>query len=334
MKGTSGPPAAPAAHAAAPRGTPAAHPAAPPSSAFPQTAAPLDTFAILWMTGLTMVWGVNALSIKIVTQGMAPIMATGLRGLLALGVLTVYGLWRGEKLGFRGAELFHSAVNGLVFAVEFCLFYTGARATSAGHIAIFINTAPFFVAIGAHYVLPGDRMHVVKALGLALALAGIAVMFSNDILVLHSEQWRGDLLVLGGAMLWGLTTLYAKRYMVHRMSAFRILYGQILVSTPALLAVSLALEPAPFFAVTALTVWMIVFQACVAVSFTYLMWTVLLRTYSASAMQSFTFLTPAWGVLLGVWVLGEEVQALTVAGIACIGVGIYLVNRPRKRRRA
>ena len=332
MSGTSGPPPAAGAQPAAPPNPAAAQAAARPNPAA-QTAAPLDTAAILWMTGMTMLWGVNALSIKVVTQGMAPIMATGLRGLLALGVLTVYGLWRGEKLGFCGADLFHSAVNGLVFALEFSLFYTGARATSAGHIAIFINTAPFFVAIGAHYLLPGDRMHPVKALGLALALAGIAVMFSNDILVRHSEQWRGDVLVLGGAMLWGVTTLYAKRYMVHRMTAFRILYGQILVSTPVLLAVSLALEPDPFFAVTPVTVGMIVFQACVAVSFTYLMWTVLLRTYSASAMQAFTFLTPAWGVLLGVLVLGEDVQALTVAGIACVGLGIYLVNRPRKRRR-
>jgi drug/metabolite transporter (DMT)-like permease len=297
-----------------------------------RTAAPLDTAAVLWMTGLTMLWGVNALSIKVVTEGMAPIMATGLRGLLALGVLSVYGLWRRERLGFRGADLFHSAVNGLIFALEFCLFYTGARGTSAGHIAIFIGTAPFFVAIGAHYVLPGDRMHWGKALGLALALAGVAGMFSNDILVRHSQQWRGDLLVLSAAMLWGVTTLYAKRFMVHRMSAFRILYGQILVSTPVLLAVSLALEPAPFFAVSAVTVSMIVFQACVAVSFTYLVWTALLRAYSASAMQAFTFLTPAWGVLLGVLVLGEEVQALTVAGIALVGLGIYLVNRPRSRQ--
>ena len=297
------------------------------------SALPLDTGAILWMTFLTMLWGVNALSIKIVTQGMTPIMATGLRGILAFCILTVFGIWRGEGLRFSGVELLHSTVNGLMFAVEFCLFYSGARMTSAGHIAIFINTAPFFVAIGAHYLLPGDRMHWGKASGLVLALVGIATMFSNDILVRHSDQWRGDLLVLAGSALWGATTIYAKRYMVHRMSAFRILYGQILVSTPVLLLVSLGLERNPFFAVSSLTVAMIVFQGAVAVSFTYLMWTVLLKRYSASAMQSFTFLTPAWGVLLGVLVLGEDVQALLVAGIALVGLGIYLVNRPPARKR-
>jgi len=310
-----------------------ASPALPVPVGTASTAHPLDTAGVLWLVGLTLLWGINALSVKVVTYGMAPIMATALRGLLALALLTGYGWWRGERLGMRGWDLGHGAVNGLIFALEFCLIYGGAPMTSAGHIAIFINTAPFFVAIGAHYLLPGDRMVMAKALGLALAFAGIGIMFSNDILIRHSDQWRGDLLLLGGAALWGVNTLYAKRYMVGRMSAFRMLYSQILVSTPLLFLVSFVLEPHPFFAVTGVTVSMVVFQAAVAVSFSYMAWLALMRRYSASAMQSFTFLTPAWGVLLGVLVLGEEVQALVLVGIALVGLGIYLVNRPARRTR-
>jgi len=293
--------------------------------------APLDAFATLWMVGLTFLWGANALSIKVVTLGMSPLMATALRGAVALPLLTAYGRLRKERLAFSGADLRHGLVNGLIFAVEFGLFYSGARLTSAGHIAIFINTAPFFVAIGAHYFLPGDRMHAAKALGLILALAGIAVMFSNDILIRHSSQWRGDVPILAAAGLWGLNTLYAKRYLARRMSAFRMLYSQVLVSTPLLLAASLALEPRPFFAATAVTWFMLLFQAVATVCFSYMVWMMLVQRYSASAMQSFTFLSPAWGVLLGVIVLGEELQALLVVGIALVGFGIALVNRPPRR---
>jgi drug/metabolite transporter (DMT)-like permease len=297
---------------------------------------PVNAVAVAWMVGLTLIWGVNALSVKVATQGMTPIMAVGLRGALALAILTGYGWWRGERLTFSRIEWLHGTVNGLIFAVEFVLIYTGARLTSGGHIAIFINTAPFFVAIGAHYLLPGDRLHGLKVLGLTLAMGGIVLMFSDDLVSNtvgspQAGQWRGDLLVFAGACLWGATTLYAKRYMVQRMSAFRILYSQLLVSTPVLLLAAATFERDPFFAVTGVTVAMIVFQAAVAVSFTYLMWTVLLQRYSASAMQSFAFLTPVWGVILGATVLGEDVRALMVAGIALVGLGIALVNRPRLR---
>ncbi len=189
------------------------------------------------------------------------------------------------------------------------------------------------MAVGAHYLLPGDRLFPAKILGLLLAFGGIAVMFSNDILVRHSGQWRGDILLLIGAGLWGANTVYAKRAMVGRMSAFRMLYLQILVSTPVLLVCSLIFERDPFFATTTVTWSMVVFQATVAVSFSYMAWLALMQRYSASSMQSFTFLTPAWGVLLGIIVLGEEIQAAVILGIALIGLGIYLVNRPPPLRK-
>ena len=76
---------------------------------------------------------------------------------------------------------------------------------------------------------------------------------------------------------------------------------------------------------------MLLFQAVATVSFSYMVWMMLVQRYSASAMQSFTFLSPIWGVLLGIVVLGEELQAPLVAGIALVGIGIYLVNRPPRR---
>lgn len=297
-----------------------------------QASAPLDVAGVAWLVGLTMLWGVNALTVKVVVQGMSPLMATGLRGALALAILTGYGLWRGERLTYRGRDLVHGTVNGLVFALEFVFIYGGAPLTTAGHIAIFINTAPFFVALGAHYLLPGDRLSPAKVAGLLLALTGIAVMFSNEILLRRSDQWRGDFLLLIGAALWGANTVYAKRCMVGHMSSFRILYVQLVVSTPVLLSASWAFERHPFFAVTGTTLAMVVFQAVAAVSFSYMAWLALMRRYSASAMQSFTFLTPAWGVLLGIILLGEAIQAAVLAGIALVGLGIYLVNRPPRRR--
>jgi drug/metabolite transporter (DMT)-like permease len=136
-------------------------------------------------------------------------------------------------------------------------------------------------------------------------------------------------LILLGAMMWGTSTLYVKRVMAQRMSAFRLLYIQILVSTPLLLAAALLLERGWFFAVTPLILGALFFQGVVVVFFSYLMWMILLRRHSASTMQSYTFLSPAWGVFFGVTLLGDPLQGLMVLGIAFVGLGLYLVNRPR-----
>ncbi len=72
------------------------------------------------------------------------------------------------------------------------------------------------------------------------------------------------------------------------------------------------------------------YQGGHVVFFSYMMWMSLLTRYPASGMQSFTFLSPVWGVVAGVILLGESVSLLMALGMALIGLGLYLVNRPRK----
>ena len=54
----------------------------------------------------------------------------------------------------------------------------------------------------------------------------------------------------------------------------------------------------------------------------YLAWMTLLRLYPAGIMQSFTFLTPVWGVVLGVLLLGEPAGLLTALGMSLVGLGL------------
>lgn len=74
-------------------------------------------------------------------------------GVGALVLMVPFAIWRRERLGFTGWQWVHGLVVGVLFALEFALFYIGAQFTSGGHMALFINTAPFFVAIGAHLFL-------------------------------------------------------------------------------------------------------------------------------------------------------------------------------------
>jgi drug/metabolite transporter (DMT)-like permease len=312
---------------------------APAPAGAPRLRRPLDASArgvdarmVLWMLFLSGLWGLNAITIKAVATDMAPLAAVGLRGAVALTCLSLWGWWRGERLWFGGRLALHSLVAGLLFTAEFILFYTGARMTTGGHVAIYINTAPFFVAAGAHFLLPGERMTPWRWLGLGLAFGGILALFGDDLFVHRGGYWRGDLLVIAGALIWGATTVYIKRFMVQDMSGFELLYVQILVSTPLLLAVVGAAQPEALLLVTPRAGAIVVFQGTVIVFFSYLAWSTLLRVYPANAMQSFTFLTPVWGVAIGALALGEPVRGGTLLGIALVGVGLYFVNRPRRAR--
>ncbi|MCH7477444.1 MAG: DMT family transporter [SAR324 cluster bacterium] len=288
----------------------------------------VDARLVLWMLGLTLLWGLNAISLRVVTLGIAPITAAAIRGAIALAFLTGYALLRRESLRYSGWALVHGTIVAVIFALEFVAIYSGASLTNGSHVAIFVNTAPFFVTLGAHYWLPGERMHLLRFVGLVVAFLGIVLLFSDEFFLQQTGFWRGDLLVMVGAALWASTTLYIKRFMVRSFSGFRLLYIQVLISTPILGAIAYLAEPTPFFRVNAAVVSALLFQAIVVVFFSYLMWIVLLRIYPAGGIQSLTFMTPVWGVLAGVVLLGESVSVLAASGIALVGFGLYIVNRP------
>lgn len=299
-------------------------------STLPGATLQVDARLVGWMLALTFLWGFNAITIKIVTQAMAPLMSAGLRGVVALGAVTAYGWARGENMRYRGQDMLHGLVIGTLFGLEFLLIYTGVGFTNGGHLSLIINTAPIFVACGAHFILPGERLHLLKSSGLLLAFGGVALLFSDELVIQQRGFWRGDVLVLGAAVIWAATTLYMKRFLVERFNGFRLLHVQVLVSTPLLLGASLLVESAPLAGATAGSMLIVLFQGLIVVFFSYLMWMRLLIRYPASGMQSFTFLSPVWGVLAGMLILGERVSLLMAVGMALIGLGLYLVNRPRR----
>ncbi len=66
----------------------------------------------------------------------------------------------------------------------------------------------------------------------------------------------------------------------------------------------------------------------VAVAFvSYLVWFWMLTRYPASALHAYTFWTPLFGLVAGWLLLSEPVTPALVLAMACVALGIYLVNR-------
>ena len=55
---------------------------------------------------------------------------------------------------------------------------------------------------------------------------------------------------------------------------------------------------------------------------TYVLWFWLMRRYPAAGLSSFTFLTPAFGVLFGGLLLGEPLSAKIFAALGLIAAGL------------
>src|SRR5690349_17811759 len=103
-------------------------------------------------------WGLNQVAMKVGNAGISPVLQGGLRSIGAALLVLIWAHLRGVRLGARDGTLAVGIVVGLLFALEFLLLYRGLALTNASRGVLFLYTTPFFVAAGAHFLIPGDRL--------------------------------------------------------------------------------------------------------------------------------------------------------------------------------
>ncbi|MDY0071329.1 MAG: DMT family transporter [Thauera sp.] len=287
----------------------------------------LDRLAVLLMIVLCVVWGVQQVTIKLAAVGITPIWQAGLRSLGASVLVFAWSRWRGVRLFDADRTLWPGLLCGALFSIEFAFIFMGLEYTTASRGVIFLYTAPFFVALGAKWLLPHEPMRRTQWLGMALAFAGVVILFGENLLHGSGRAWLGDLLMLIGAMFWAATTLTVKASALARASAEKMLLYQLGVSALALPLLALVVGEAGLFAPTLSVFASLAFQIVLVASASYLTWFWLIRNYPATRLSSFSFLTPVLGVLAGGLLLGEALTPMVFIALGLVGAGIWVANR-------
>lgn len=289
----------------------------------------VDLGAAAIMVALTFSWGLNGVFAKLSYAGYSPIFVNVARSVIGASLIFLWCSYRGIPLFRRDGSLFFGLLAGALFGFEFILIFVGLEHTSVARSTLMLNTMPFWVLIGAHFLL-GDRMSLMKFAGLALAFAGVALVFSDKLSRPGPDALVGDLMSLGGGLLWAATVLVIKSSRLRTIGAEKLLLYQLGVAT--LLAAPLLAVTGPALRnVSAFTTGMLLFQGIYVVAFTYLLWFWLIRRYPAAGLASFVFLTPAFGVLCGGLILGEPLSMHIFAALALIAAGLIIVNRPPRK---
>ncbi len=289
--------------------------------------AALDLHAGAVMTLLCLVWSLQQISLKAIADAASPMLLIALRSWVALALLAALMRWRGEA-PCRGRWKPGMAVAAL-FALEFLLVSEALRLTHAAHVVVFLYTAPIFAALGLQWRLPAERLAALQWAGITLAFGGIALAFvGGNAAPAGAATGRallGDALALLAGAAWGATTVTIRCSTLAHAPATETLLYQLLGAGVLLLPAAWWLGQWHFEA--SARVWAhLGFQSLIVSFASFLAWFWLLRRYLASQLGVFSFLTPLFGVLLGVWLLGEALTPAFVAGSGLVLAGIALVS--------
>ncbi len=289
----------------------------------------IDAFGASVLISFSVLLGLNQALVKLVNVGFAPVFQAGLRSACAFLPVLAFAWIARRRLSVSDGTLGPGIVNGLLFSGEFCLLFLALDYTSVARVSLFFYTMPFWVAVGAHFLIPGERLTRSRIAGLAIALAGVTLALSgDDAPSAGSKAWLGDLLAVGGAVLWaGIALLTRTTRLSGATPEMNLLY-QLAVSAVLLLAIA-PLFGEPIREVTPEILGIFTFQFLVVVAFGFVVWFWILMIYPVSDMASFGLLTPIFGVFFGWLIFDDELTLSFILSLLMVGSGIFLINSRR-----
>lgn len=293
----------------------------------------LDRRPVLLLILTTLIWGSNAVAARLAVGHVSPMVLTTARWSIACIALwlvarrTLAASW--PVLRPRWGYLALMGVAG--FTGFNALFYTAAHHTSAVNLTIIQGVVPVLLLLGGALVLR-LRVSVLQALGVALTLAGVAVVASRG-------QWSvlraldlntGDVSVLLASVLYaGYTLGLRAKPAVSSLVFFAAIAAVAALSSLPLLAWEVA--AGRFFWPTPQG-WLIILYVGLLPSFvsqiTFIRAVELIGPARAGVFYN---LTPVFGPVLAVLVLGEPLRLYHVAALAMVLGGIWVAERLGKR---
>jgi drug/metabolite transporter (DMT)-like permease len=282
-------------------------------------------------------WGSTFVAMRVAVRSLPPLTMSGVRFLAAGLLLYCWCLWQRHRhpdAGWRAPtrrEWRASAILGIALPAA----GTGGAAWAeqkipAGTAALLLATVPVWMIITSR-IADAERISVLTAGGLVLGLAGVAVLINP--LAGASPDLLPSAVALGGALFWGCGSVYAKRA-PHPGQPLLASGMEMICAGVTLCVVGAAggelgrISTASLVSPSGLALgYLIIFGSLLGYS-TY-EW--LLHHASSRLAGTYAFVSPLVAVILGWWLLGEQVSGRTLLAAAAIAAGVALIMlHPRR----
>ncbi|RJE88412.1 DMT family transporter [Paenibacillus sp. 1011MAR3C5] len=279
---------------------------------------------------LVLVWGINWPLSKFALAYMPPVLFSGVRTLLGGILLLMFALPRYKKLNFSRTWPVY-----VISAIVNIILYYGLQSIGLNYLPSGLFSAIVFlqpVLVGLFsWMWLGESMNGMKVTGLLLGFAGVGMISTGAGGSSGHISVEGVLLALGSALSWALGTVYVKRKS-GSVDPIWLVTLQLLIGGVLMTATGSGVESWGDVHWNAAFIGSLLFISIFVIAIGWLVFYKLMDSGEAGKMASYTFLIPVVAILAGTLFLHEPLTLTLVAGLACILVSIYFVNRKPSKR--
>lgn len=264
---------------------------------------------------------------KVVLQVIPSVALVGFRVGIAAAILYGFQRFGGNLRLAKPSDYYRLALMSL-FGVVFnqLLFVTGLSLTKAANTSLLSVTIPIFtILIGA--ALGSERMSFRKAVGIALAAAGVLILIDPTSAAFSSETKVGDFLIILNSFSYGIYVASSKD-VITRNGALKSITWIFMFAAIVTVPVGLFSLSAVDISGVAPLIWLLVVHVAVfGTAAPYMLNAWALARVSPSTVAVYIYLQPIIGFLSAAVFLGENIGLKFIGSAALIFAGVFLVTR-------
>jgi drug/metabolite transporter (DMT)-like permease len=265
------------------------------------------------------IWGSSYLFIKVGVRDLSPAVLIEIRLLCATPLLVAFAVRRSGWRALRGAWREGLVLGVLNAAVPFTLIAWGERYVDSGVAAVANSSVPIWLALLALWFVPSERSTGMRAVGVGLGLAGVALLAG----VHPAGGWKGAAgtgAIIVASVSYAAANLYAGR----RMSVGGPVLAAASMSLALVVLAPLALATLPAHAPGWKSVGSGVVLGLLATALAQILSYRMIRLYGSSRAVLVAYMLPPFALAYGALFLGEAVTWQKLGGLVliCGGVGL------------
>ncbi len=287
----------------------------------------LSARAWVLLIALSVLWGGSFFFVGVAVREWPPLSIVLGRVALAAAILWAIVAVQGAPVRRDGAALrAHLGMGLLNNAIPFSLIVWAQGSLASGVASIFNATTPLFGVLVAH-LAGAERASLPRLLGVALGMAGVAVMAGADP---SATPPLAALAMLAATMSYALAGVWGRRFRNLGIPTIQAAAGQTSVASLLLLPPVLLLEspgppgPATLGALAGL--------ATLSTVLGYILYFRLMEMAGPVNLLLVTLLIPITSFALGMLFLGETLEARHLIGMAGIAAGLAIIDGRLFRR--
>ncbi len=279
-------------------------------------------WVLFW--AMALIWGVPYFFISVAVDELAPaVVVWGRTSIAAVALLVIArrsGALRPALARWRPVAAF--AI--LEMAIPWILLTTAEQHVASGLAALIVSSVPIFGALAA-FVL-GDRgaLHPTRLVGIAVGIAGVALLVGNDLSGDGAPPWWSVAFVVVVCVCYATAPFIVTRRLagVPSVGVIAVSLGIVTVIYTPIAGASL-----PDDAPSAKAVLAVLGLATICTGIAFVVFFRLIDEIGAARATVITFVNPVVAVALGTIFLDEELTVAVGIGFVTVLAGCWLATR-------